>query len=76
MITMDEARQIAGEKLRDIDRCTEYTTAYVFFNSNAEEADGGPDSPVVLLVESGKCCGMPEFISIYGGGKMIRTIKI
>ena len=49
MITLKEARTIAADRLREIDSCTEYTTAYVFFNSKAEEADGGPDSPVVVL---------------------------
>lgn len=73
MVTLEEARQIAAEWLDGISGCTEYTTAYMFFNP--VEADGGPDSPVVVLKEDGKRCGMTEFIKSYGGGKKIRTIE-
>lgn len=73
MVTMEEARQIAAKWLDGISGCTEYSSAYMFFNP--VEADGGPDSSVVVLKENGICCSMPEYITTYGGGKRIRTIE-
>ena len=72
MLSMEEARQIAPEQLDGIIGCTEYATAYVFFNG--VDADGGPDSPVVVMKETGETCGMTSFITAHGGGKLIRSI--
>lgn len=75
MVTIEEARQIAAEWLDDISGCTEFTTAWSFFNPRTEHSIGGPDASVVVLKETGKRCGFEEFIMNYGGGEMIRTIK-
>jgi len=73
MVTLEEARQIAAAWLDRIGGCTEYTTAYMFFNPT--EADGGSNSPVIVLKENGICRSMLEFITTYGGGDFIRTIE-
>ena len=75
MVTLEEARQIAAVWLKDISGCTEFTTAYAFYNPRTENSIGGPDASVVVMKETGKCCGFTEFIMKYGGGKMIREIK-
>ena len=75
MITMQEAQQIAAEWLQDISGCTEFTTAYVFYNPRTEYSIGGPDASVVVMKETGQRCGFTEFIMKYGGGEMIREIK-
>lgn len=74
MVTLEEARQIAAEWLDDISGCTEFTTAWSFYNPRTAHSIGGWDAPVVVLKESGKRCGFTEFIK-NGGGKMIRVIK-
>ena len=75
MVTMEEARLIAAEWLSDISGCTEFTTAWSFFNPRTEHSVGGPDASVVVLKETGKRCGLSEFIINYDGGEMIRTIR-
>ncbi len=75
MVTLEEAKRIAAEWLDDISACTEFTTAWVFTNPRSAESDGGWDSPVVVLKESGRRCGFPEFIHTYGGGRRIREIR-
>lgn len=75
MVTMDEARQIAAEWLSDISGCTEFTTAYSFFNPRTEYSIGGPDASVVVMKTDGKRCGFTEFIMDYGGGDIVREIK-
>lgn len=75
MISLEEARQIAAERLADISGCTEFTTAWSFYNPRTADSIGGPDSSVVVLKESGKSCGFTEFILNYGGGKIIREIS-
>ena len=74
MITLEEAKQIAAEWLSDISGCTEYTTAYAFYNPRSEDSVGGWDASVAVLTESGRRCSFPAFISDYGGGEMIREI--
>ena len=54
MITMQEAQQIAAEWLQDISGCTEFTTAYVFYNPRTEYSIGGPDASVVVMKETGQ----------------------
>ena len=76
MITLEEARQIAAGRLNDISGCNEFTTAYVFYNPRSERSIGGWDAPAVVLKETGKCCGFTEYITAYGGGKMIRKIEL
>ena len=75
MVTLEEAKRIAAERLDDISGCTEFTTAWSFYNPRTEHSIGGPDASVVVLKESGKRCGFTEFIYTYGGGEMIREIK-
>lgn len=72
MVTLEEAREIASKYMRDICGCTEYSTAYVFFNP--AETDGGPDSPIVVMKDSGESCSIIEFITSRGGGKKLRGI--
>lgn len=74
MISLEEARQIAAERLADISGCTEFTTAWSFYNPRTADSVGVPDPSVVVLKESGTCCGFTEFILNYGGGKIIREI--
>ena len=74
MVTLEEARQIAAERLSDISGCTEFTTAWSFFNPRTEHSVGDPDASVVVLKETGKRCGFTEFVLNCGGGEMIRTI--
>ena len=75
MVTLEEARTIAAEWLDDISGCTEFTTAWSFYNPRTEHSIGGPDASVVVLKETGKRCGFTEFILTYGGGEIIREIK-
>ena len=75
MVTLKEAREIASSWLTDISGCTEFTTAYAFYNPRTENSISGPDASVVVMKESGKRCGFTEFIMKYGGGEMIREIK-
>ena len=75
MVTLEEARRIAAEWLDDISGCTEFTTAWSFYNPRTEHSIGGPDASVVVLKETGKRCGFTEFIHTYGGGEIIREIK-
>ena len=75
MVTIEDARQIASEWLSDISGCTEFTAAWAFFNVRTEHSISGPDTSVMVLKETGKRCGFTEFITNYGGGEMIRTIK-
>ena len=75
MITLEEAREIAAGWLAYISGCTEFTTAYSFYNPRTENSIGGPDASVVVMKESGKRCEFTEFIMKYGGGEMIREIK-
>ena len=75
MVTLEEARQIAAVWPKDISGCTEFTTAYAFYNPRTENSIGGPDASVVVMKETGKRCSFTEFIMKYGGGKMIREIK-
>ena len=75
MVTLEEAREIASGWLTDIIGCTEFTTAYAFYNPRTENSIGGHDASVVVMRESGKRCGFTEFIMKYGGGEMIREIK-
>ena len=44
MVTLEEAKQIAAEWLSDISDCTEYTTAYVFYNPRSKNSIGGWDA--------------------------------
>ena len=74
MVTLEEAKRIAAEWLSDISGCTEYTTAYVFYNPRSENSIGGWDASAAVLKESGKRCSFTAFISDYGGGEMIREI--
>ena len=74
MITLEDAKQIAAKRLKDISGCTEFTTAWSFFNPRTEHSIGGPDASVVVMKEAGKCCGFTEFILKYGGGERIREI--
>lgn len=69
MVTLEEAREIASGWLTDISVCTEFTTAYAFYNPRTENSIGGPDASVVLMKESGKRCGFTEFIMKYGAEK-------
>ncbi len=75
MISLEEARQIAAEWLKDISGCTEFTTAYSFYNPRTEDSIGGPDASVVVMKASGKRCGFTEFIVKYGGGEIVREIR-
>ena len=75
MVTLEEAERIVAEWLDDISGCTEFTTAWSFYNPRTEHSIGGPDASVVLLKESGRRCGFTESIHTYGGGKIIREIK-
>lgn len=75
MVTLEDAREIAAGWMKNISGCTESTTAYAFYNPRTENSIGGPDASVVVMKESGKCCGFTEFIMIHGGGEMIREIK-
>ena len=75
MVTLEEARQLAAEWLNDISGCSEFTTAWSFFNQRTEHSIGGLDASVVVMKETGKRCGFTEFVMNYGGGEMIRTIK-
>ena len=75
MVTLEEAKRIAAERLDDISGCTEFTTAWAFYSPGSADSDGGPDSSVVVLKESGGRCGFPEFISKHGGGRRIREIR-
>ena len=75
MVTLGDAREIAAGWMKDISGCTEFTTAYAFYNPRTENSIGGPDASVVVIKESGKCCGFTEFIMKHGGGEMIREIK-
>lgn len=75
MVSLEEAKKIAAERLGRIGGCAEYTNAYVFFSAISEESVGGPDSPVVVLKGSGTLCGLPDFISHHDGGKKIREIS-
>lgn len=74
MITLEEARQIASEWLKDICRCTEYTNAYVFANPWSDDSIGGFDSPVAVLKENGKRMSITSFITEVGPGEEIDTI--
>lgn len=75
MVTLEEAQSIAAEWLKDISGCTEFTTAYSFYNPRTEYSIGGLDASVVVMKESGKRCGFTEFIMKYGGGEMVREIR-
>ena len=75
MVALEEAKQIAAEWLDDISGCTEFTTAWSFYNPRTEHSIGGPDVSVVVLKESGARCGFTDFIHTYGGGSIIREIK-
>ena len=75
MVTLEDAREIAAGWMKNICGCTEFTTAYAFYNPRTENSIGGPDASVVVMKESGKCCGFTEFIMKHGGGEMIREIK-
>ena len=75
MISLEEARQIAAKRLEDISGCTEFTTAWSFYNPRTADSIGGPDVSVVVLKDSGNSCGFTEFILRYGGGRIIREIK-
>ena len=74
MIGLEEARQIASQRLGDISGCVEYDTAWAFYNQRTAESDGGPDASAVVLKESGKLCGFIQFIGT-GGGKLLREIR-
>lgn len=76
MITLDEAREIAAKRLKNIGGCTEYTTAWCFCSPGSADCDGGSDAPVVVMKETGECCGMPEFILQHGGGERLREIRL
>ena len=75
MVTLEEAREIAAGWLTNISGCTEFSTAYAFYNPRTEDSIGGPDASVVVMKKTGKRCGFTEFIMKYGGGEMIREIK-
>ena len=75
MISREEARQIAAERLADISGCTEFTTAWSFCNPRTADSVGGPDASVAVLKGSGQCCGFAEFILKYGGGEILQEIK-
>ena len=68
MVTLEDAREIAAGWMKNISGCTEFTTAYAFYNPRTENS-------IVVMKESGKCCGFTEFIMKHGGGEMIREIK-
>ena len=74
MITLEDAKRIAAKRLKDISGCTEFTTAWSFYNPRTEHSIGGPDSSVVVMKDTGKFCGFTEFILKYGGGERIREI--
>ena len=75
MVTLEAARRIAADWLTDISGCTEFTTAYAFYNPRTENSIGGPDASVVVMKENGKRCGFTEFIMNFGGGEMIREVQ-
>lgn len=68
MITLEEAGKIAAKRLKGISGCTEYTTAWCFYNPASANSDGGPDAPVVVMKETGERCTFPEFVLKHGGG--------
>ena len=74
MVSMEEARRIAAKRLRDISGCTEYDSAYVFFNPRSEETEGGMDAPLAVWKEDGKCFPFDAFV-LRGGGKIMRSIE-
>ena len=75
VVTLEDACKIAAEWLSDISGCTEFTTAYSFYNPRSEHSIGGPDTSIVVLKAEGKCCRFTEFILSYGGGTIVREIK-
>lgn len=74
MVTMEEAKAIAGTWLKDIRKCTEYSNAYVFADPRSDSTIGGFDSPVAVLKENGKRMGMTAFITEAGPGEEIGTV--
>lgn len=74
MVTLEEAKEIAGAWLKDICRCTEYSNDYVFANPWSDNTIGGFDSPVAVLKENGKRMSITAFITEVGPGEEIETI--
>lgn len=74
MVTYEEAKKIAQELKKNIDRCYEHTDAYVFTNE-AEEMSFGGDSPCVVLKEDGRAINMTEYTDNHKY-ELIREYKI
>lgn len=71
MVTRQKAR--ARKLLSNISGCTEFTNAYMFFNSRSENAIGGFDMPVFVIKESGELMTTLFYYTTMSGEE-IRTV--
>lgn len=73
MITKEQALAIARKETLSnypLDSCEEYPKIWLFFPSTAPESVGGPDSPIMILRESGEPnFGFPAFVELVSGSE-------
>lgn len=63
MITLEEAKTIAEKAMKKtVDSCSEYKDAYMFESDYSAESDGGMDTAVVVMKDSGDVLGVTRYV--------------
>lgn len=70
MTDMRDAKRIAANYLSEINRCEEYTNAYVFFNARSSASIGGSDTAVAVLKKTGEAMNVDEYFEKYGRARI------
>ena len=74
MINYDEALAKAKGLKSNIDKCTEYETAFIF-SSSADEMSIGGDGPVVIKKSDGAAINMVDYLD-EEHGEMLREFEL
>ena len=72
MVKLQEAYRLADELLGEISGCSEWEDAWEFVNPRSELAIGGPDAPVFVWKESGRCVTASTYFLAIGSGALLR----
>jgi hypothetical protein len=61
MISYEEALAIARSKKPKINGCSEYNNAYVFGYDDGNHHIGGPNSPIVIMKDTGEALNLISY---------------
>lgn len=75
MITYEEALKKAKQIKPNINNGAEMTSAFIFGYDSGEWEEGGNNTPVVILKDSGKAITMPYYNAHYTKDKEIKVFN-